>query len=170
MTPLQKLAYQQNISPSPHLFILEDVTGAGKTEAAVLLAHKLMRGGQGSGIYFALPTMATANAMYARMRAIYQQMFDTSAYPSLVLAHGSREMAKEFKQSIVPDNSSLEAHYAQDELAASAHCNAWLADNKKKALLADVGVGTIDQALLANSSFSPSIVAFARVDAQNFNR
>ena len=149
MTPLQKLAYQQNISPSPHLFILEDVTGAGKTEAAVLLAHKLMRGGQGSGIYFALPTMATANAMYARMRVIYQQMFDTSAYPSLVLAHGSRDMAKEFQQSIVPDNSSLEAYYADNELAASAHCNAWLADNKKKALLADVGVGTIDQALLA---------------------
>ena len=149
MTPLQKLAYQQNIFSSPHLFILEDVTGAGKTEAAVLLAHKLMRAGQGSGIYFALPTMATANAMYARMRVIYQQMFDTSAYPSLVLAHGSRDMAKEFQQSIVPDNSSLEAHYAQNELAASAHCNAWLADNRKKALLADVGVGTIDQALLA---------------------
>ena len=149
MTPLQKLAYQQKISSTPHLFILEDVTGAGKTEAAVLLAHKLMQAGQGRGIYFALPTMATANAMYARMCKIYQQMFDAAAYPSLVLAHGSREMAKEFQQSIVPNNSSLESHYAQDELAAAAHCNAWLADNKKKALLADVGVGTIDQALLA---------------------
>ena len=149
MTPLQKLAADQHISPAPHLFILEDVTGAGKTEAAVLLAHKLMQVGQGNGIYFALPTMATANAMYTRMSAIYKKMFDSSAYPSLVLAHGSREMAKEFQQSIVPDNSSLESHYEQDELAASAHCNAWLADNKKKALLADVGVGTIDQALLA---------------------
>ena len=108
-----------------------------------------MCAGQGSGIYFALPTMATANAMYARMRAVYKKMFDTAAYPSLVLAHGSREMAKEFQQSIVPDNSSLESHYANDEMAAAAHCNAWLADNKKKALLADVGVGTIDQALLA---------------------
>lgn len=149
MTPLQKSAVKQKIYHTPHLFILEDVTGAGKTEAAVLLAHKLMQVEQGSGIYFALPTMATANAMYARMSAIYKQMFDATALPSLVLAHGSRDMAKEFQQSVVPDNSSLESNYAQDELAASAHCNAWLADNKKKALLAGVGVGTIDQALLA---------------------
>ena len=35
------------------------------------------------------------------------------------------------------------------ETTAEAHCNAWLADNRKKALLADVGVGTIDQVLLA---------------------
>ena len=34
-------------------------------------------------------------------------------------------------------------------MSATAYCNAWLADNRKKALLADVGVGTLDQALLA---------------------
>ena len=34
-------------------------------------------------------------------------------------------------------------------LEAGAHCNAWLADNRKKAMLTDVGVGTVDQALLA---------------------
>ena len=32
---------------------------------------------------------------------------------------------------------------------ASVHCSAWLSDNLKKALLAAVGVGTIDQALLS---------------------
>ncbi|MDE3269545.1 MAG: CRISPR-associated helicase Cas3' [Pseudomonadota bacterium] len=149
MTPLQQQAANQPITATPHLFILEDVTGAGKTEAAVLLAHKLMQAGQGSGIYFALPTMATANAMYARMSSIYKKMFAATAYPSLVLAHGSRDMAKEFKQSVVSINRNLESHYANDEMAAAAHCNAWLADNKKKALLADVGVGTIDQALMA---------------------
>src|SRR5690606_14950362 len=31
---------------------------------------------------------------------------------------------------------------------STAECAAWLADSRKKALLADVGVGTIDQALL----------------------
>ena len=35
------------------------------------------------------------------------------------------------------------------EMSASAQCTAWLSDNRKKALLAQVGVGTIDQALIA---------------------
>ncbi len=34
-------------------------------------------------------------------------------------------------------------------MSAGAYCNQWLADSRKKSLLADVGVGTIDQALLA---------------------
>ncbi len=49
------------------LFILEDVTGAGKTEAALILAHRLMAAGKAQGLYFGLPTMATANAMFERM-------------------------------------------------------------------------------------------------------
>lgn len=39
--------------------------------------------------------------------------------------------------------------YEEKEETATAQCAAWLADNRKKALLADVGVGTLDQALLA---------------------
>ena len=51
----------------PQLFILEDVTGAGKTEAALILTHRLMATGKAQGLYFGLPTMATANAMFDRM-------------------------------------------------------------------------------------------------------
>ncbi|MEK7813880.1 MAG: CRISPR-associated helicase Cas3', partial [Candidatus Desantisbacteria bacterium] len=36
-----------------------------------------------------------------------------------------------------------------DEDSASQNCSAWLSDSRKKALLANVGVGTIDQVLLA---------------------
>ena len=54
---------------------------------------------------------------------------------------------------MAPESSSFEMNYKIDgketELAATAFCNAWLADSRKKALLADVGVGTLDQALLA---------------------
>jgi CRISPR-associated endonuclease/helicase Cas3 len=46
--------------------LLEDVTGAGKTEAAMMLAHRLMAGGCGDGLFVGLPTMATANAMFGR--------------------------------------------------------------------------------------------------------
>lgn len=68
-TPLQQQALQLEINKEgAQLFILEDVTGAGKTEAALILAHRLMAAGKAKGIYFGLPTMATANAMLCSPR------------------------------------------------------------------------------------------------------
>lgn len=58
-TPLQQKVLDLDISqPGPQLFILEDVTGAGKTEAALILAHRLMAAGKAQGLFFGLPTMA----------------------------------------------------------------------------------------------------------------
>jgi CRISPR-associated endonuclease/helicase Cas3 len=148
-TPLQALTQNWQMEQSPHLFILEDVTGAGKTEAAILLAHALMQAGQANSFYFALPTMATANSMYMRMKNVYRQLFSPESNPSLVLAHGASDMVKDFRESVLPTMPSLESDYGDDTAPAGAYCNAWLADNRKKALLADVGIGTIDQALLA---------------------
>ncbi len=148
-TPLQTLVTDWSIPASPHLFILEDVTGAGKTEAAVLLAHRLMNAGQANSLYFALPTMATANTMYSRMRKVYRKLFAEEALPSLVLAHGASKMSEEFRQSVFPETPATTDDYGDGTVPAGAHCNAWLADNRKKALLADIGIGTIDQALLA---------------------
>jgi CRISPR-associated endonuclease/helicase Cas3 len=45
------------------------VTGAGKTEAAMMLAHRLMAAGLADGFFIAL-TMATANAMYGRISEV----------------------------------------------------------------------------------------------------
>ena len=150
LTPLQKTVREWEIPPKPHLFILEDVTGSGKTEAAILLAHRLMKQKQGSGLYFALPTMATSNTMHARMRNAYAKIFSKKADASLILAHGSRDMCEGFRQTIVEGSrEENNSDYGDGTGSASAHCNSWLADNKKKSLLADVGVGTIDQALLA---------------------
>ena len=146
-SPLQLFASQLKITSSPHLFIVEDVTGSGKTETALLLAHKLMKANQAKGIYFALPTMATSNAMYSRFKTIYTKMFRTGT--SLVLSHSARDMVKEFQQSILPEIKEAESHYGDKTFPAGFHCKTWLADNRKKAFLADIGVGTIDQALLA---------------------
>ncbi len=148
-TPLQQQSCDFGLMESPHLFILEDVTGAGKTEAAVLLAHRLMHAGFGRGIYFALPTMATANSMYARMGKAYRSFFSPGSNPSLILAHGARGLSSEFRQSVLPVTAANNSDYGDGTMPAGAHCNGWLADNRKKALLADIGVGTIDQALLA---------------------
>jgi CRISPR-associated endonuclease/helicase Cas3 len=154
-TPLQQYAINEPLDKGPQLFILEDVTGAGKTEAAIVLAHRLLSEGIADGLYVGLPTMATSNAMYKRLGKVYRRFYENSALPSLVLAHGARDLSDEFINSqIIPENPSDEMNYndshdGDEDISASAYCNAWFADNRKKALLADVGVGTLDQALLS---------------------
>ena len=147
-TPLQEWAETYKIGAGPHLFILEDVTGSGKTEAAMILAQRLMKAGGGGGLYFGLPTMATANGMYQRLVPIYKRLFACGARPPLVLAHGRAELMVSFRATILPPPKP-EADYLDGTEPAGAHCSAWLADSRKKALLAEVGVGTVDQALLA---------------------
>ncbi|GAB4349413.1 MAG: CRISPR-associated helicase/endonuclease Cas3 [Gammaproteobacteria bacterium] len=150
-SPLQDWAQRTRIAPGPSLFILEDVTGAGKTEAALLLAWRLLQADEGTGVYFGLPTMATANAMYGRLGGgeppVYARLFESRRPPSLVLAHGRADQVDAFLASILPTDPD-EADYGDGTLPAGPCCNAWLADNRKKALLAEVGVGTIDQVLL----------------------
>lgn len=147
-TPLQRHVIECPIADSPQLFILEDVTGSGKTEAALFLAKRLMAHGIGNGIFMALPTMATSNAMYDRVAKVYRKFFSDDSSPSLVLAHGARHLSDTFMRSIA-DSSHAQKQYGTDEDTASAQCASWLADKRKKALLADAGVGTLDQALLA---------------------
>ncbi len=143
-TPLQRHVAVCPIAGDPQLFILEDVTGSGKTEAALLLAGRLMASGRGNGLFMGLPTMATSNAMYGRLISVYRSLFSDEAAPSLVLAHSARHLSASFMASVAGPGKA-----ATDDEAATAQCVAWLADNRKKALLADVGVGTIDQALLS---------------------
>ncbi len=151
-TPLQKFCNETPVSGNPQLWILEDVTGAGKTEAAMTLASRILGAGGGLGCFVALPTMATSNAMYERMADVYSRLYVDGSQPSLTLSHGSRHLSERFSKSyrdtfktivnndVIPD---------EDRDEGKAHCSQWLADSAKKALLADVGVGTVDQILLA---------------------
>ncbi len=146
-SPLQRAAFDVPISDGPQLFIIEDVTGAGKTEAALILASRLLAAGQANGLYFALPTMATANAMYERMGRVYRDLFAANEMPSLVLAHGRRNQNDGFTDSILamPAVTAIVRDGAEDSAAA---CAAWIADDRRKSFFAHVGAGTIDQALL----------------------
>jgi len=148
-TPLQHWAQQVELANGPQLYLLEDVTGAGKTEAALMLAHRLMAAGHADGIFMGLPTMATTNAMFARLQSVVPRLYQaTDARPSFVLAHGQRNQVEGFRSSVVPVGAAEPDGLGEAD-TASARCAAWLADSNKKALLAHVGVGTIDQALLA---------------------
>ncbi len=151
-TPLQ--AYCENVMliKEPQLWILEDVTGSGKTEASLTLASRIISAGLADGVFIALPTMATSNAMYERMGNVYWRLFEENERPSLVLSHGSRHLSEKFRQSyrdhiISANTDRVEQSEETDE--GRVHCAGWFADSSKKALLADTGVGTIDQVLLS---------------------
>ncbi len=113
-TPSAVQALADNLATSEaHLTIIEESTGSGKTEAALALA-----GGQ--HLFFGLPTQATANGLWARIRN--SPILSRQA----TLSHGGRWL--------VP--GSME------------YATAWLRDSTRRSLLSDVCVGTVDQALL----------------------
>jgi CRISPR-associated endonuclease/helicase Cas3 len=150
LTDAQRWAANVPLATPGGLFIIEDVMGSGKTEAALILAQRLMQAGQASGLYLALPTMATANALYRRMAQSYRRLFLRDANPSLILAHGARELDTAFTGSIgLGLCESITDKYDSNDESGSAACARWISDDRRKAFLADVGVGTIDQALLA---------------------
>ncbi|CAM3171648.1 CRISPR-associated endonuclease/helicase Cas3 [Klebsiella spallanzanii] len=152
-TPLQQKALELDIDKEgPQLFILEDVTGAGKTEAALILTHRLMAAGKAQGLYFGLPTMATANAMFDRMSESWLALYQPGSRPSLVLAHSARGLMDRFNQSIWSGDLSG-SEEPDDKQSLSQGCAAWFTDSNKKALLAEVGVGTLDQAMMAVMPF-----------------
>jgi CRISPR-associated endonuclease/helicase Cas3 len=137
LRPMQEACRDAPLPDGPMLAVIEDETGAGKTEAALILAQRMLRAGKGRGLFFALPTMATADAMFRRAKSIVGKMFDTP--PSLTLAHGRAGLSVDFRDLTAGNPNAPE----------DVGCTEWLADSRRKALLADVGVGTIDQTLLS---------------------
>lgn len=141
-TPLQAYAADVDLPAGPQMWLLEEATGGGKTEAALMLAHRLMAGGHADGVFVALPTMATANAMYGRIEAVAPRLFGPEAVAP-ILSHGRARLAH-----ALAARSRAEADYAPGDLSASTRSASWFADHRKAGLLAPLGAGTIDQALL----------------------
>lgn len=136
----------------PVLAVIEDVTGSGKTEAAQILAARLLSADRASGVYWAMPTQATANAMYMRQASAIGHLYEPGGeMPSLVLAHGQARLVPAFRHGLLDAATEHREDSVTDspEDAAASTCAAWLAHDRRVALLADVGAGTIDQAILA---------------------
>jgi CRISPR-associated endonuclease/helicase Cas3 len=126
----------------PALIIVEAEMGKGKTEAALSLAARFITNKIAEGITIGLPTMATSNAMFARVEDFVPRLF--SGEVQLALAHGRASRQPRFLRLL---QQSLRV-YDQDAPEASVMCAKWLA-SKKRVLLTQVGVGTIDQSLQA---------------------
>ncbi|MCL7455156.1 MAG: CRISPR-associated endonuclease Cas3'', partial [Anaerolineae bacterium] len=137
--PLQRAIDEipTSILEAPCLAIIEAPTGEGKTEAALLLAHRLAKASGSDELYYALPTTATSDQMYYRLQQYLHYCLDLPA--SVRLIHG--------QAFLVEDDLRMEP-MANADVAEKRSMVEW-ATAKKRAMTAPFGVGTVDQAELA---------------------
>lgn len=121
----------------PVLMIVEAPMGEGKTELAFLAHLRLQAANGHRGLYVALPTQATGNAMFERA-LIFLKNFAPDIRLDIQLVHGGAMLDERIHQLRGVDASV-------DESIASS---AWFSQ-RKRPLLSPYGVGTIDQALFA---------------------
>ena len=131
-------------SKEPGLIILEAPMGLGKTEAALMAANMNTNRGAG-GIFFGLPTQATANAVFDRV-VQWAESQPSENQISIRLAHGMADYHKEYRDLMAGSSTaSIEADGETDTLVV----HEWFRGSKQ-ALLADFVVGTVDQVLMAS--------------------
>ncbi len=113
--------------------------GEGKTEAAFYAHSEFQRRFGHRGLYIAMPTRATGNAMFLRTLE-FLKSFAGDRILDLQLLHGATQLNDTFQQLKV---SQIHSEEGDGAIQASS----WFT-HKKRALLSEYGVGTIDQALL----------------------
>lgn len=123
----------------PSILLVEAPMGEGKTEAALYAHLELQRRLGHRGLYVALPTKATGNAMFLRVLKFLRDLhYDRPL--DLQLLHGGALLNDEYQQL------KLDGIYDATE-GGAVRAGEWFT-HKKRALLSEYGVGTIDQALL----------------------
>jgi CRISPR-associated endonuclease/helicase Cas3 len=125
----------------PTLAVIEAPTGEGKTEAALLLAQRLI-GQTGGGIYFALPTMATSEQIFDRVKEFFAKNYPGKGSAGVMLVHGQSDLSPSIQRMTI--RSSMGAAEITDPVVIDS----WFLP-RKRALLAPFAVGTVDQAMLA---------------------
>jgi len=144
-SPLQglvdRLFTKAALPDGPLLTVIEDLPGSGKTEAGDLIIQRLLALRRADGAYVGLPTMVMADAAFARKFTVDgavpfgDQLFETR--PQVVLAHSRRHRNRAF--GFTPTRAGVEEGegFAVD----------WFGRSSRRALLTELGVGTVDQAL-----------------------
>lgn len=135
-----------NENHDPFLLVIEAPTGIGKTEIALYLADKWLQAVKGSGLYIAMPTMATSNMIFERCTKIFTNRYknqNPDQFINVVLAHGQAGWNDEINQIRLKEIGDFET----DNFTVAAMD--WFQNNRKRSLLAPFGIGTVDQVFLA---------------------
>ncbi|MEM4724964.1 MAG: CRISPR-associated helicase Cas3', partial [Candidatus Hadarchaeum sp.] len=149
----QKVCELLSSVSSPALWIIEEEMGAGKTEAAFFIFHHAQARGIAHGIYIAMPTQATSNAMHDRLTNFLCKGRGERDL-NLVLAHAHATLDPKYRKRI--EEAAGVAIQIFDEIKSDGtvepeheavlRVRSWFTANKQT-LLAHYGVGTVDQAL-----------------------
>lgn len=146
-TNAQRRAIQIATADDPDLMIIEAPPGSGKTELAFAAAEVLMRARGLQGIFVALPTQATTNAMFERVtRWLASILGDEPQRLGIQLAHGKNSLNESFMRLLERGRSPMEVH--DDDEDMGLHASRWMGQ-RWRSTLSPVVVGTIDQVLLA---------------------
>lgn len=143
--PLQvEVVEQAWKTPTPSLLLLEAPMGSGKTEAALAGAEVLAYRFGCGGVLVALPTMATTDAMFGRVKTWIEHLPGGQELTTH-LAHGKAGLNDEF--TTMPSDLRVSGLYDEGpESHAVAVAHSWLR-GRKKGVLATFVVATIDQVL-----------------------
>ncbi|MDM4762829.1 CRISPR-associated helicase Cas3' [Galbitalea sp. SE-J8] len=150
LRPVQRAAIELARSGDPHrLLIVEAPMGEGKTELALLVAEILAARAGCGGVGVALPTMATSDGMFGRVRDWLGRASD--GIQTSHLAHGKAFLNDDFRGLVhlgdVIDLYDDPAVMTRgDGTTRGLVTHAWMSGRKKGAL-ASILVGTIDQDL-----------------------
>ena len=145
---VQKAAMEAAITmEAPGILILEAQMGVGKTEAALAAAEIMAARFGAGGIFFGLPTQATANGLFPRLLQWAEKQPDDLP-KSIQLAHGMAELNEAYirlQQQPVRVQDDWDDSEAEEQRVL---VNQWFRGSKQ-ALLADFVIGTVDQLLMA---------------------
>lgn len=136
-----------NYIASPGLLIIEAQMGVGKTEAALAAAEIFASRRQAGGLFFGLPTQATANGIFDRLRDWAETQSEDMVH-SIRLAHGMAELNEDYRQLFSGRATIEEDADRQSDPESGILVHRWFQGNRQ-ALLADFVIGTVDQLLMA---------------------
>lgn len=136
--------------------IIEDATGSGKTEAGLAAVEMLAARSGARGVMVALPTMATSNAMFERVKRWMRRQGDNAVF-STQLMHGQAALNNSRRAmrrtglgvDVRPDAICCSDHVEEERREAEAVIHSWF-NGDNRSILADFTVGTIDQVLSAS--------------------
>ena len=127
------------------LVILEAPMGCGKTEAALMTAEQLAGKQQCAGVFFGLPTQASSNGIFPRVESWVDSLGQENQEKlSLRLSHGKAALNEEFQTL---SRNCSEGIDSDGEKTKYVYVNEWFS-GRKKAMLDDFIVGTVDHLLL----------------------
>lgn len=135
----EKMSETIGASLDPGIIIVEAPMGIGKTEIALTAVEQLAAKTGMNGLFFGLPTQATANAMFNRVdKWLSEIATDQKEKLQIKLMHGKAQFNEEYRN--IPNADNIE------DGSSSVVVNEWF--NGKKSILSSFVIGTVDQLLL----------------------